>query len=191
MAESNDLSMIKRNIELHVKVLAMNDHNYRDSGARVLELLATAENPMSRQRLQGHITCSGFVVNQAFDKAVLVHHNKLQRWLQPGGHMDPGEYPGQAAAREVLEETGLGDIMIWPPGLIDIDIHEIPQNEVRQEPAHLHYDLRYLFVANTEDLSPEFSEVSNAVWLSMDKILSDKSMPESVKRMARQAQAKQ
>lgn len=187
MPESNDLSMIKRNIELHVKVLMMNDGTYREAGLRILELLGSHENPMSRNCLDGHITCSGFVVNQDFSKAVLVHHNKLQRWLQPFGHMDPNEYPGQAAAREVLEETGLTDIMIWPPGLIDIDIHKIPENEIKREPEHLHYDLRYLFVANDESLSPDLNEVSNAVWLTLDKILGDKSMPESIKRMARQA----
>ena len=28
-------------------------------------------------------------------------------WAPPGGHLEPGEYPGSAALRECLEETGI------------------------------------------------------------------------------------
>ena len=189
MTPINDLGFIKRNIDLHVRVLMMNDKAYRESGIQVLELLNTVKNPMDRTDPRGHITCSGFVVNKNFDHAVLIHHAKLQRWLQPGGHMEEGEYPGQAASREVQEETGLQDFMVWPPGLIDIDIHEIPENKDRNEPAHLHYDLRYLFVAGKNDaLAPDYQEVTTAAWVPFEKILNDPAMPESIKRMTRQAE---
>ena len=49
-------------------------------------------------------TVAVFVVNSG---RVLLHwHEKLQRWLPPGGHIEPGELPDDAATREVLEETG-------------------------------------------------------------------------------------
>ena len=41
------------------------------------------------------------------DKVLLIHHRKLQKWLPPGGHMDPNETPAEAACREAFEETGL------------------------------------------------------------------------------------
>ena len=34
-------------------------------------------------------------------------HRKLGMWLPPGGHIEPGELPDEAAVREVLEETGV------------------------------------------------------------------------------------
>lgn len=40
-------------------------------------------------------------------KVLLVKHKKLKRWLSPGGHIDPGELPHQAAEREFFEETGV------------------------------------------------------------------------------------
>lgn len=48
---------------------------------------------------------AAFVVH---DGRVLLHwHAKLQRWLPPGGHIEPNELPDEAAVREVLEETGV------------------------------------------------------------------------------------
>jgi len=40
-------------------------------------------------------------------KVLLMHHAKLDKWLFPGGHIDPNETPDDAAKREVKEETGL------------------------------------------------------------------------------------
>ncbi len=40
-------------------------------------------------------------------KVVLVHHKKLGVWMYPGGHVEEGEFPHEAALREVMEETGL------------------------------------------------------------------------------------
>ncbi len=50
-------------------------------------------------------TVAVFVVH---DGRVLLHwHQKLQRWLPPGGHIEPHELPDEAAVREVFEETGV------------------------------------------------------------------------------------
>ena len=55
--------------------------------------------------LERHFTATGFVVDK---KSILLHwHNKLNMWLPPGGHIEPGEDPEQAVIREVLEETEL------------------------------------------------------------------------------------
>jgi len=55
--------------------------------------------------LERHYTATGFVVDK---KSILLHwHNKLDMWLPPGGHIEPGEDPEQAIIREVLEETGM------------------------------------------------------------------------------------
>jgi len=117
-----------------------------------------AQNPDNfwrRTTAAGHITASAFVVNTEHSHALLLHHATLNRWLQPGGHVDDTDTePLFAALRETWEETGVAG----QPGfaaagaasaLFDVDVHPIPVRIKHgvSEPAHLHYDLRYLLVA--------------------------------------------
>ncbi|KGX86089.1 NUDIX hydrolase [Pontibacillus litoralis] len=100
-----------------------------------------------RKRLPGHITGSGFILDE--EHMLLIYHPFLKMWIQPGGHVEAGESPLEAAIREVKEETGI-DVHLHPwhdryPIPYDIDIHEIPANEKKGEPAHYHYDFRFLF----------------------------------------------
>ena len=84
-------------------------------------------------------------------QVLLIWHSKLHRWLQPGGHLDPGDADVVAAARrEVAEETAVVDVSPGPgfPTLLDVDVHVIPPNPRKQEPAHRHYDLRIALVAD-------------------------------------------
>jgi len=94
----------------------------------------------------GHFTASAFVLSPARDALLLIHHSKLRRWLQPGGHLEGHDTdPLASARREVLEETGLDVLEPIGSGLLDVDVHEIPARP--DEPAHLHLDLRFAFVA--------------------------------------------
>lgn len=102
------------------------------------EPLAFDRNPAT-----GHVTGSGFVVSPCRVHTCLIHHAKLDRWLQPGGHCDGLRDAAATAAREVVEETGLVAARLVSPYVFDIDIHEIPARG--DDPAHLHYDMRYLF----------------------------------------------
>ena len=73
------------------------------SCAEVLDGLATLRRPFDRHAATTHVTASAIVVGP---RGVLLHrHRRLHRWLQPGGHLDPGEYPTDAALREGEEET--------------------------------------------------------------------------------------
>jgi 8-oxo-dGTP pyrophosphatase MutT (NUDIX family) len=120
----------------------------------------------------GHFTASGFVTDPTNTRMLVIHHRRLDRWLQPGGHVEPTDPTLLAAAvREVLEETGVAvvapDAGNEVPGLFDVDIHRIPASA--SSPRHLHHDLRFRFVA--EEITPVAgAEVLDARWVTLDEL---------------------
>ena len=108
-----------------------------------------------RSTLEGHITASAWVRNRENTHALLLHHAQLDRWLQPGGHLDETDAsPAHAALREALEESGIAQLRLADETLIDVDVHPIParRKDGIIEPAHLHYDLRYMVDAGHSDV---------------------------------------
>lgn len=151
---------------------------------RMLALLE-AEGAFNRGHfLPGHFTASAFVLSPERDALLLIFHKKLSLWLQPGGHVEPGDESLLAAARrEVGEEVGLHDLeTLGANGApFDIDIHLIPAH--KEEPAHQHFDLRFLFRSRSRDVI-QSDEVAGARWFSLleiQRLTSD----ESVRRAAR------
>jgi 8-oxo-dGTP pyrophosphatase MutT (NUDIX family) len=137
-------------------LLALPDH----SEAMGRELAGTAPD-------WGHLTASAWIVNADYSKVVLLFHSKLSKWLQSGGHIEDGETDLLIAAqREATEETGL---VVEPiqTEIFDIDVHLIP--EYWNTPDHYHYDVRFIFRAD-ENQVPVVSPESKAVrWVSLDE----------------------
>jgi 8-oxo-dGTP pyrophosphatase MutT (NUDIX family) len=116
----------------------------------MLRLAGELERPLSREQERAHFTASGFVVDDAHERACLVTHAKLGRLLQPGGHVEEFDASLEdAALREAREETEL-DLELHPvaPRPFDLDIHLIPERP--GEAAHYHLDVRYLLVGRGE-----------------------------------------
>jgi len=121
-------------------------------------LLEHSPDPFSREQFTpGHITTSGLVLSPEGDRVLILHHRRLDRWLLPGGHVEPADPTIDAAsAREVFEETG---IAVSSGILGGADVHGIPGKG--REPYHLHHDLLFCFRASHETLT--VSEESHAV----------------------------
>jgi 8-oxo-dGTP pyrophosphatase MutT (NUDIX family) len=115
----------------------------------VLMLLESSPAPLSRDQFTpGHITCTGLVLAPDGERILLVHHRRLDRWLLPGGHVEPEDAAiGDAARREVIEETGVALVPNPAPPLCGVDVHGIPANG--REPYHLHHDLLFYFRAKS------------------------------------------
>jgi 8-oxo-dGTP pyrophosphatase MutT (NUDIX family) len=127
-----------------------------------------SENPFSRSNQLGHITGSGLVIKDG--KALLIFHPYIKQWFQPGGHIEDGEFPIEAAIREVYEETGiLCESIEGQLDPVDIDLHEIPANPKKGEGAHLHIDLLFVLQVIEERDSPE--DIQKA-WVPFDQITS-------------------
>jgi 8-oxo-dGTP pyrophosphatase MutT (NUDIX family) len=131
-----------------------------------------------RKGLPGHLTASALVLDPATASFLLIQHNFLKRWLQPGGHMDACEDPVAAARRELEEEVGTMSVTLHPwqqtHGIpLDIDSHQIPENAQKQEPGHLHHDFQYVFVLEGAAPQPRLQEeeVGAFRWASVDDLL--------------------
>ncbi|HEX8435317.1 NUDIX hydrolase [Archangium sp.] len=149
------------------------DEKEREDLARMRTLAIELERPFSRKQVRGHFTASAVVVDPAGERVALVLHGKFNRWLQPGGHAEEADAGSMEATalREAREETGC-QVRLHPrgPRPLDVDVHTIPAR--KDEPEHLHLDVRYLVeVDNPEALAHDPNESAGAQWLTWDEVL--------------------
>jgi 8-oxo-dGTP pyrophosphatase MutT (NUDIX family) len=137
---------------------------------RVLALVADEPEPWSRA-IPLHLTASALVVHPPTARVLLRWHAKQQRWLQVGGHADPGERdPWVITLREGEEETSLTDLRPWPgpaPALFQVTVVSVVA--ARGEPAHEHADLRYLLATERPDDVPPEREGVPLRWCTVEE----------------------
>ena len=159
------------------------EEKHRDDVMRFVS--SHRDNWWARANVQGHVTGSAWIVNSARTHALLLHHLKLNLWVQPGGHLDDADAsPAAGAMREALEETGIACLNFASESLFDVDIHSIPARSRGEhvEPAHLHYDARYLIIADSANVT--ISEESlDAKWIALNA-LAQAPHERSIARMA-------
>jgi 8-oxo-dGTP pyrophosphatase MutT (NUDIX family) len=146
-----------------------------------LELVSSSADACMRSRLAGHLTGSAWLVSADGRKALLMHHRKLDRWLQPGGHADGDWDLAAVALREAMEETGLPNLHVEPT-IFDLDKHRISARGT--EPEHWHYDVRFVVRATG---SQEFSgntESWQLRWFDVHHLAQNDGLDESIRRMA-------
>ncbi|MGW0864201.1 NUDIX hydrolase [Streptomyces sp. NPDC002611] len=113
----------------------------------------------------GHITASALVIDPEGGRVLLTLHRKLRRWLQMGGHCEPGDLSLEAVAlREASEESGVSGLSLLPGGPVRLDRHPIPP------PCNCHFDVQYAVVA-PPDAAHEISDESLDVrWFGYDEV---------------------
>ncbi|HUY64545.1 MAG TPA: NUDIX domain-containing protein [Acidimicrobiales bacterium] len=149
--------------EVRAVVVAHRPADERETQARLRILGALDSLPLPFDEDAGavHVTASAVIVGR---RGTVLHlHKRLHHWMQPGGHVDPGEGPSEAARREAQEETGLS--LRHPDGgprLIHLDVHDAAS-------GHEHLDLRYLLLADDADPAPPPGESPEARWFSWEE----------------------
>jgi 8-oxo-dGTP pyrophosphatase MutT (NUDIX family) len=149
---------------------------------RIVDFVLRDPRCAERENEIGHLTGSAWIVSADRRKALLLHHRKLGRWIQPGGHADGELDLFGVALKEAVEESGLAQIRSVSREIFDIDIHEIPA--WKDVPPHLHFDVRFLF--ETDDAQPLVvnEESHGLAWVDLDALASYTD-EESVLRMGR------
>ena len=150
---------------------------------RLQNFLAQHDAFWQRSTPEGHLTGSAWILSPDHRQVLLIHHAKLDRWFQPGGHADDTDADLCAVARrEAGEECGLTDLRLLDTALFDLDIHLIPAKG--DEPAHWHYDLRYAFeVSDMAAVQHDAVEIKAFRWVPVETLLTPET-PASLRRMA-------
>lgn len=143
--------------------------------------IANPNDWWQRSLLDGHFTGSAWVLNPDHSKALLIHHRGLDKWFQPGGHAEETDVSLiETARRESQEECGLGTLEILENAVFDLDIHIIPNK--KEIPEHLHYDVRFLFQAESEALQGDEVELNDLAWVPLRELMG-RDLQQSVRRM--------
>ena len=155
----NEVERLRAAIEAHQP----GDEREAASRATFLAGLDSLERPFDENADLTHVTGSGIVVGP---RGVILHkHRRLKMWMQPGGHIEPGETAADAALRESGEETGLS--LSHPPGgpvMVHVDVHPAAN-------GHVHLDVRYLMFAPDQDPAPPPNESQEVAWFSWDEAM--------------------
>lgn len=148
-----------------------------------------------------HFTASAIVFDQPLEHVLLVHHNKIGKWLYPGGHVDANQTPSEAAVREVEEETGVRASVVSDPLFAHpaITVHAVPyavlEMDVRDSRVgdHRHIDMVYVLRAVSTKLTPQTEEVGEVRWVPVADIAefdTPAELPSLVTEAARWAKAR-
>lgn len=137
---------------------------------RTRAFVAAEPRCFERALEKGHVTGSAWIVCPWRRRTLLTHHRKLGLWLQPGGHCDGESDVRAVALREAHEESGLDALRVVGGGVFDVDVHEIPARS--DEPAHLHYDIRFLLEADPDAPLIVSAESRAVLWVEIDRLAS-------------------
>ena len=126
-----------------------------------------------------HFTASAIVFGDDLDHVLLVHHNKIGKWLYPGGHVESGQTPAEAAIREVEEETGLRTRVLKGPTFQHpaVTVHPVPFAILEVSATdnvfgeHRHIDFVYLLRATSTAITAQLDEVSHVRWVPVADVV--------------------
>ena len=119
-----------------------------------------------------HYCASAFVINPKNKKILLVKHGDYEKWLQPGGHIEEGETPEEAAIREVYEETGLKITLIGErfPREDDL-IRPLGIQCNRKKDGNRFIDIIYASIPNDITIKPKINDESTSIgWFSRNEL---------------------
>lgn len=130
----------------------------------ILSFAQKTPDCFERSCQSGHITGSSWLLNKAGTHVLLMHHKKLDIWVQLGGHCDGETDVLAVAVKEAQEESGIMGIEPVSKEIFDVDVHLIPANS--KEPAHYHYDIRFLLQVVSDEEIVQNSESKELRWIA-------------------------
>lgn len=128
-----------------------------------------------------HYTASAIILSTGNPtKVLLLHHAKLDKWIQPGGHQEPNENAYEGAIREALEETGI-NIADYLPAPVRLDEYSeqlpVPDLILEEhidahgtEPEHIHLDMMYIVRIPEQPVQVEAGKAHDLRWFTIEEV---------------------
>lgn len=138
---------------------------------RTRRFILEHENCFDRRLTPGHVTGSAWVLNPARSHVLMLHHRKLDLWLQPGGHADENPDILNVVLKETAEESGLdtAQVRLLSERIFDVDVHTIHASAHDQR--HEHFDIRFLVEIDDQIPLPGNDESHEIGWIALTKVL--------------------
>ena len=137
---------------------------------QTIDFVRHHESCFDRTQWDGHVTGSAWVVNPRRDHALLLHHKKLDMWLQPGGHADGDNDIHRVVIKETAEETGIDmdNIRLVSEEVFDVDVHVV--YESAHDQRHKHFDVRFLLEIDDQLPIPGNNESHEIRWVPLYQV---------------------
>jgi ADP-ribose pyrophosphatase YjhB (NUDIX family) len=161
------------------------------NGEEVFYALLNSPQPAHRKNFSpGHLTASALIFNPTEDKILLIHHEKLNQWVYPGGHYDQKKdgsdyFLLKTVIREIKEEVGIEELKLIPPKwgaafphFFQVFPIGLSQHRSQSEPSHYHFDAAYMFKTSEEY---PFDKIHGTFWMSLEELLSQYQNYEALK----------
>ena len=161
-------------MDLRQQIEAFVPGNAQEAADKPLLLQRLAEKDVfTRENKVGHFTASGWVVSPDREKVLMVYHNIYDSWSWMGGHADGETDLRSVAEREIREESGIRQLKLLEDGIFSLEVLTVDGHEKKGQyvSSHLHYNLTYLFEADTEQetaLKPD--ENSGVQWIRVEAL---------------------
>lgn len=140
-------------------------------------------NILTRDNEIAHMTSSGFIMNKALTRVLVIFHKVYQAWGWTGGHMDGDSDMLQVAMKEAMEETGLRHLTPLSKQLMSLDILPVwgHMKKTCYVGAHLHLNGSYVLIADENDpLIQNEEETEGVMWIDADRIDEYSSEPDLI-----------
>ncbi len=137
---------------------------------QVIDFVESTPTCFENDHSTGHITASAWVADLDNQQVGLIHHGKLNKWFQPGGHSDGNSDTPQESLREAIEEFGDIGLELHSEAIYDVDIHPIPDDAKRDLGNHLHYDIRFLVLGDSSKDPTVSDESHEAKWVPLAEV---------------------
>jgi len=157
-----------------------------DMKEKMISFIQNNNQCFERECAIGHMTGSAWIQNMNRESVLLMHHRKLDKWLQLGGHADGNPNLKKVALKEAQEESGLMEFEFSSDAIFDLDIHLIPARQ--NEPEHFHYDIRYHLMADDSVPIIKNHESFDLEWIPLNQVHKF-TTEESILRMVEKSQS--
>ena len=127
--------------------------------------------------LERQYCASAYTIDFEKKKILLMYNKKLNKWLQPGGHIEGKETPEETAIRETLEETGVG-IKIIGPSFDNKKIQPIATERYINKVGDM-IDIQFLAIPETKDLINK--ENNRTMWFPIEELYKEKDISDEIK----------